>query len=299
MAGLLTKLSGALQGLFASQSEVDSGFYDDLEDALLQADVGLETTLKLVDNCRNQKPKTLNDAHQVLTQECEALLFSSKKDNALEISSDHITLLLVVGVNGAGKTTFIGKFANQCRKEGRSVVIGAGDTFRAAAEDQLAVWAQRAEVPLIRLNTMDPAAVMHETLNYAHTHGTDVIILDTAGRLQNQANLMAELAKISGVINEQAQKLSRPVVRENLLVLDATTGQNGLKQAEIFHQAVDVTGVVLTKLDGSAKGGIALAIADTYQLSIKAVGVGEGIDDLVPFDAKAYLEQLLPKPSLA
>lgn len=289
-----------LKALFSGSEELDSYFYDELEETLLLADTGLDTADKLINAIKQSKPKAKSDALNALKHKCEVLL---NQPYNLQHVSPHINLpkqpqsqssiILVVGVNGAGKTTFIGKLAKQCRQQGLNVVIGAGDTFRAAAEDQLAVWAQRADVPLIQINKGDPAAVMHDTLAYAKTHGSDVIILDTAGRLQNQQNLMAELAKINGVIDRQQPDNA---VRETLLVLDATTGQNGLKQAEIFNQSVKLTGVVLTKLDGSAKGGIALAIVDTFKLPIKAVGVGEGIDDLIPFDPKAYIDQLILTP---
>jgi fused signal recognition particle receptor len=203
----------------------------------------------------------------------------------------------VVGVNGSGKTTFIGKLAYQFRQQGHRVLIGAGDTFRAAAEDQLAVWAERAGAEIIRADEAasggaDPAAVIFDTLKRARDEGVEVVLLDTAGRLQNKFNLMEEMKKIRRIIDRERPEDS---VLEALLVLDATTGQNALKQAKAFQETVDLTGVVLTKLDSSAKGGVVLAVAKEYRLPVKMVGVGEGIEDLQPFETDAFIDGLLDR----
>lgn len=275
----------------ASAQRPDVAFYDALEEGLLLADVGLDTALYLVDAIQKVKPSSQQQALEIMRDKCEALFIPAEKDNALVFSADTLSILLLVGVNGAGKTTLIGKLAHQCAQQGLGVTIAAGDTFRAAAEDQLAVWAQRANASLITHPNGDAAAVMHDAITHAQEHNHQVVLLDTAGRLQNQHNLMAELQKIDGVISKVAPANS---VRHNLLVLDATTGQNGLKQADIFNKAVPITGVALTKLDGSAKGGIALAIAHELNHPIQLVGTGEAIADLQAFDATAYIEGLLP-----
>ena len=226
----------------------------------------------------------------VLNREFEAILTPYEQANQLKFDPKVMNIYLVVGVNGAGKTTFIGKLANRFIKQGKTVVIGAGDTFRAAAEEQLEVWANRAGATFIGAgNTKDPAAVMFESLKQAKAIGADVVLLDTAGRLQNKFNLMEELRKVRKVIE---QGKPEGAVMESLLVLDATTGQNALKQASVFKETVDLNGVVLTKLDGSAKGGVILTIAREHGLPVKMVGVGEGIEDLKDFHAHEFIDAL-------
>ncbi len=269
----------------------DATFYDALEEGLLLADVGLDTALHLVESVQQHKPATQSQALNTLKEECEALFKEASKNDALTFSADSFSIVLLVGVNGAGKTTLIGKLAHQCAQQGLGVTIAAGDTFRAAAEEQLGVWAKRANASLITHPNGDAAAVMHEAITHAQANNHHVVLLDTAGRLQNQHNLMAELQKINTVISKVAPANS---VRHNLLVLDATTGQNGLKQADIFNQSVAITGVALTKLDGSAKGGVALAIAHELKHPILLVGTGEAIADLQPFVADDYINGLLP-----
>jgi len=281
------KLGSALAGLFGAHTTVDSFFFDELEDTLLLADVGVTTASRWVDSLRKQSWKSPAEVQLALAtgiaEQLSGLVIPVVLDPA------GLSLLMVTGVNGAGKTTFIGKFAHRLKKEGHSVVIGAGDTFRAAAVEQLAVWADRAGATLISKPNGDPAAVAYEAIEVAKQSNASVVILDTAGRLQNQINLMNELKKIDGVITKQ---LPEGAQRMNWLVLDSTTGQNGLQQASVFSQSVALNGIVLTKLDGTAKGGVVLSIADELKLPVQWVGVGEGIEDLIPFEPQAFAKSL-------
>ncbi len=285
---------GKIWGLL-KESEVDEDLIDEIEEILIRADVGLSTATAISDKIRQNRAQ-LETAEQMmafLREEFASILTPFDAANQLRFEAGKRNVYLVVGVNGAGKTTFIGKLANRFIQDGKSVVIGAGDTFRAAAEEQLEVWANRAGATFVGAgNTKDPAAVIYDALKQAKDTQADVVLLDTAGRLQNKFNLMEELRKIRKVID---QALTEGDVLECLLVLDATTGQNALKQASIFKETVDLSGVVLTKLDGSAKGGVVLTIAREYQLPVKLVGVGEGIEDLRDFHAQAFIDALFAK----
>jgi fused signal recognition particle receptor len=262
----------------------DDAAWERLEEALIAADVGVPATAELVR--RLEARPELGELGEALSEEVAALFGEPPR---LELEA-RPSVLLVVGVNGTGKTTTIGKLAHRLREHGRAVVVGAADTFRAAAEEQLEIWAQRAEAAFVgAARGADPASVAYEAIERAQSDGRDVVIVDTAGRLHTQANLMEELAKVRRVI---AGKLDG-APHETLLVIDATTGQNGLQQARLFGEAVGVTGVALTKLDGSAKGGVAVAIAYELGLPVKLIGVGEALDDLRPFDANDFARALI------
>jgi len=262
----------------------DDESWERLELALIQADVGVPATAELV--ARLEARQELGDLGEALVEEVASML---GEPPVLELGHDP-AVILVVGVNGTGKTTTIGKLAHELRRHGRSVLLGAADTFRAAAEEQLEIWAQRAEADFVGgAKGSDPAAVAFDAVAAAQARGRDVAIVDTAGRLHTQSNLMEELSKVRRVIGQRLAGAPH----ETLLVVDATTGQNGLQQARLFGQAVEVTGVALTKLDGSAKGGIAVAIAHELGMPVKLVGVGEGLDDLRPFDAHDFARALL------
>jgi len=285
---------GKIFGLL-KESEINDDVIDEIEEVLIRADVGLDTATAITDRIRKRKDElgTSEKLMEFLKQEFVDILTPYEQANQLVYKPGTMNVYLVVGVNGAGKTTFIGKLANRFIKDGKRVVIGAGDTFRAAAEEQLEVWAQRAGAAFIGAgDTKDPAAVMFEALKQARESGAEVVLLDTAGRLQNKFNLMEELRKVRKVID---QGMPEGANMESLLVLDATTGQNALKQASVFKETVDLSGVVLTKLDGSAKGGVILTIAKEYKLPVKMVGVGEGIDDLKDFHAREFIDALFEK----
>lgn len=286
----LSRTASSIGSVFTA-SELDDNFYDELEERLILADLGVETTQKAVDGLREkvraQKLKSAEEARKALREVlCEMLQVGS---SALKLDSKP-SVILVIGVNGVGKTTTIGKIANQLRMQGKKVLLCAGDTFRAAAADQLEIWAGRAHVDIIRQHEgADPAAVVYDAICAAKARGSDVILCDTAGRLHNKANLMNELGKISRIISRELPEASREV----LLVLDGTTGQNGLIQAKQFQEIAGVTGIVLTKLDGTAKGGVVIAVADTLQIPVKFIGVGEQMDDLMAFDARTFVEALV------
>ena len=275
--------------LFAG--ELDDDFYDELEETLILGDMGVDTTLKAVEQLRQrvkaEKVRDTEGARQCLRQVLTEML--QVGDPELRLTTTP-SVALFIGVNGVGKTTTIGKLAARMKGEGRRVLMAAGDTFRAAAADQLEIWSQRSGVELVRQHEgADPAAVVFDALTAARARNTDVVLIDTAGRLHNKQNLMNELNKISRVVDRELPGCDR----ETLLVLDATTGQNGLIQAKQFKEAAGITGIVLTKLDGSAKGGIVIAIAQELQVPVKYIGVGEGIDDLMPFEAEAFVEALV------
>jgi len=268
----------------ATFDPADDAAWERLEEALIAADVGVPSTAELVR--RLEARAEVGDLSEALVEEAAELL---GEPGRLGLDGQP-SVILVVGVNGTGKTTTIGKLANRLREHGRSVVLGAADTFRAAAEEQLEIWAERSGADFVGGERGgDPAAVAYDAIETATREGRDVVIVDTAGRLHTQANLMEELAKVRRVI---AQKLEG-APNETLLVVDATTGQNGVQQARLFGDAVGVTGVALTKLDGSAKGGVAIAIANELALPVKLIGVGEGLDDLRPFDPKDFARALL------
>ena len=275
----------------AAISEADEAFFDDLEEMLILADVGLETSTEAVKELRT---RMIEDkiAGQEPVKKCLREILAERLsvgDTALNLST-RPSVVLVVGVNGVGKTTSIGKLANSLRQEGKRVLLCAGDTFRAAAADQLEIWANRAHCELVRQKEgADPGAVLFDAIQAAKARGVDVVICDTAGRLHNKANLMAELSKLRRIIDRELPEAALEI----LLVLDATTGQNGLIQAKQFKEISGCTGIVLTKLDGTAKGGIVIAIAQELQVPVKLVGLGEGIDDMRPFDAQEYVEALI------
>ncbi len=287
----LTKTRNAISGLFAGEYEVDDEFYDELEERLILADLGVDIASRTVERLKAEAyDKMLTTPERVRGGLADILTETLNVGSpALKLDSKP-AVILVIGVNGVGKTTTIGKLANQLAAEGKRVLLCAADTFRAAAADQLEIWANRAGVELVRQHEgADPASVVYDGISAAKARGVDVIICDTAGRLHNKANLMNELGKISRVINRELPDSSKEV----LLVLDATTGQNGLIQARQFRQIAGVTGIVLTKLDGTAKGGIVIAVADALQIPVKYIGVGEGIDDLMPFNAREFVEALI------
>ena len=270
---------------------MDDAFFDELEESLIMADVGMEVAVSAVKELRNVVyNERLEGAEQGKAALRRILARKLEMDNmALDLSTQP-SVVLFIGVNGVGKTTSIGKMAHQLRKEGKKVMLCAGDTFRAAAADQLQIWAERAGVDIVRQHEgADPGAVLFDALQAAKARGVDVVLVDTAGRLHNKQNLMNELGKLRKIIDRECPDAAR----ETLLVLDATTGQNGLIQAKQFKETAGLTGIVLTKLDGTAKGGIVIAIARELQVPVKYVGLGEGIDDLQPFDAQAFVEALI------
>ena len=270
---------------------MDDAFFDELEESLIMADVGMEVAVSTVKELRNVVyNERLEGAEQGKAALRRILARKLEMDNmALDISTQP-SVVLFIGVNGVGKTTSIGKMAHQLREEGKKVLLCAGDTFRAAAADQLQIWAERAGVDIVRQHEgADPGAVLFDALQAAKARGVDVVLVDTAGRLHNKQNLMNELGKLRKIIDRECPDAAK----ETLLVLDATTGQNGLIQAKQFKETAGLTGIVLTKLDGTAKGGIVIAIARELQVPVKYVGLGEGIDDLQPFDAQAFVEALI------
>ena len=284
-------LSESWNDLFSEDTELDEDFYDELEESLILADMGVETAAKATEKLR----KAVRDQNITRADQAKSALrviltsMVSVGDPNLDLST-HPSVILVIGVNGVGKTTTIGKIAKQQVDAGKKVLLVAGDTFRAAAADQLEIWAQRSGADLVRQHEgADPAAVVFDGIQAAKTRDVDVIIIDTAGRLHNKQNLMNELGKISRIVERELPGAAREV----LLVLDGTTGQNGLIQAKQFKEIAGVTAIALTKLDGTAKGGIVIAVADSLQLPVKLVGVGEQPEDLMPFVARDFVEALL------
>ena len=277
--------------VFSGFFSIDEDFFDELEESLILADMGMDTTLEAVEELRSRvRDRKLKDPEEV--KACLREILAEMLDvgeTALDLSGKP-AVLLMIGVNGVGKTTTIGKLANLLKGEGNRVLLAAGDTFRAAAADQLSIWADRARAELVRHEEgSDPAAVVFDAMNAARARKVDVVLVDTAGRLHNKQNLMNELNKMSRVIDRESPDSSKEV----LLVLDATTGQNGLIQAKQFGESAGITGIVLTKLDGTAKGGIVLAIAKELGVPVKFVGLGEGIDDLQPFRAEEFVQALV------
>ena len=270
---------------------IDEEFYDELEESLIMADLGASVAADAIKRLRdavyNNKIQNGEGVKQALRDILEEKL--SVGDTALDLSTKP-SVVLIIGVNGVGKTTSIGKLAHRFKQEGRRVLLCAADTFRAAAADQLEIWANRAECELVRSKEgADPGAVLFDSLAAAKARGVDVVLCDTAGRLHNKANLMNELSKLRRIIDRETPDAAK----ETLLVLDATTGQNGLQQAKVFRETAGLTGIILTKLDGTAKGGICVAIAQELGVPVKYVGLGEGIDDLQPFNAEEYVKALI------
>ena len=284
------KLSKAVAG----KSKVDDDVLDNLEEVLVSSDVGVETTLKIIDRieARVSKDKYLgtDTLNKILREEIAGLLSETNSGNATDFEipeQDAPYVIMVVGVNGVGKTTTIGKLANQFKKSGKKVVLGAADTFRAAAIDQLQVWADRTDVPLIKQSMgSDPASVAFDTLESAVKQNADVVIIDTAGRLHNKVNLMNELTKVKRVM----QKVIPNTPNDVLLVLDGSTGQNAFEQVKQFTAATEVTSLAVTKLDGTAKGGVVIGISDQFKIPVKYIGVGEGIDDLQVFNKIEFVD---------
>lgn len=287
--GLFNKIKKL--NIFSGLFSVDEDFFEELEESLILSDMGMETTLEAVETLRERvKERKIKETEEVKACLREILVeMLAVGEPGLDLSGKP-AVILMIGVNGVGKTTTIGKLAARMKGEGRRVLMAAADTFRAAAADQLEIWSERSGVELVRqYEGADPAAVVFDALSAAKARSADVVLIDTAGRLHNKQNLMNELNKISRVVDRELPGCDR----ETLLVLDATTGQNGLIQAKQFKEAAGITGIVLTKLDGSAKGGIVIAIAQELQVPVKFIGVGEGIDDLMPFEAEKFVEALV------
>ena len=291
-------IASRIEDVVKGKKQIDASTLEDLEEALISADIGVQTTMEIIEKVRKQVDRqTLKDADELKRTIKQHLLdILEKAEKARGVAAETAVpenvrpyVMMIVGVNGVGKTTTIGKLAQRIKAEGNEILICAADTFRAAASDQLAIWADRAGVPLIQQKQgTDPAAVLFDSLKAAKARNADVLIVDTAGRLHNKANLMAELEKMKRIASREVPGAPHEV----LLVVDAVTGQNGLSQAREFMKAADITGLVLTKLDGTAKGGIAVAIAKELNLPIRYCGIGEKADDLVVFDPKAYVEGL-------
>ena len=290
----LTKTRDAMAstlGNVFSLSQIDDDFYDELEESLILADLGIDTAVKATDKLR----KVIREQHMKTPEEAKAALkeilveMLNVGDTELNLSTTP-SVVLVIGVNGVGKTTTIGKIATQLVKQGKKVLLVAGDTFRAAAADQLEIWAERSGADIVRQHEgADPASVVYDGIQAARSRNVDVILVDTAGRLHNKQNLMNELNKISRIVERELPGAAREV----LLVLDGTTGQNGLMQAKTFKEIAGVTSIALTKLDGTAKGGIVIAVSDALQIPVKFIGVGEKADDLMPFVARDFVDALL------
>lgn len=282
-------MSGAINAALYGKNEIDDEFYEDLEEILVMADVGVNTAEEIVEKLRDavfkKSLRKAKDVKKEIKNIVAELLSGGEEIDMITVPS----VILVIGVNGVGKTTSIGKMAAMFKQEGKKVILGAADTFRAAAIDQLEIWADRAGVDIVKHKEgADPAAVVFDTVEAGKARNADIIICDTAGRLHNKKNLMDELAKIYRVIDRQLPYADREI----LLVLDATTGQNAVNQAKEFKEVAEITGIILTKLDGTAKGGVVLAIKNDLKVPVKFIGVGEGIDDLRPFDAHEFAEGL-------
>ena len=281
----------SLRRAFGAHSQIDEDFYEELEETLILSDVGADTAMQIVERLRKkvkeQKLKEPEAVRELLRQEMAELL---RADDPAVLEEGAMNILLVIGVNGAGKTTSIGKMADQLRREGYRVLLAAADTFRAAAIDQLQVWAERAQVGIIaREEGSDPGAVVYDAAAAAKAQKADVLIGDTAGRLHKKKNLMDELAKLNRILDREFPQAHKEV----LLVLDGTTGQNALVQARLFSEAAPVSGIILTKMDGTAKGGVVLGIMNELHIPVKYIGMGEGIGDLYPFDAEQFAAAML------
>lgn len=282
-------MMGKIESLLNSFTKIDEDLFEELEETLIMSDIGVNTSVKICDVLRERvKSNGVTDPSEIKNMLKEVISDMLGEETPLDLSTTP-SVILVIGVNGVGKTTTIGKLAYQLHNEGKRVIVAAADTFRAAAIDQLEVWTNRAGVDIIKHNEgSDPAAVVFDALNAAKSRKADVVICDTAGRLHNKKNLMDELRKISRIVHQQAEGCSLEV----LLALDATTGQNAVNQAKQFNEVADITGIILTKLDGTAKGGIIISIADDLKVPVKLVTVGEKIEDIQPFDTKDFVEAL-------
>ena len=293
-----------LDNLFKGYKTIDEDIYEELEEILITADVGFETTMRITEELRKRESENKIEEVEKLQEELEDIIegilvvkdeyseAQAGSEETAKVSAKKPRIMVVVGVNGVGKTTSIGKLASQLKNEGNSVMLAAADTFRAAASEQLTIWAQRADVPIVKHGEgADPSAVIFDAIKSAKANNADVLICDTAGRLHNKANLMNELAKIFKIISREYPEAEKEV----LLVIDATTGQNAINQAKVFKEAAPLTGLILTKLDGTAKGGVVLGIISELSLPIKYIGVGEKIDDLQKFDARSFARALFGK----
>ena len=280
-----------LKNIFTSKSKIDDSIYEELEDLLIQSDVGLGMTTNLINDLEKKvkanKISETSEVYEILKGLMSEFLLS--QDSKVHLKDNRINVILIVGVNGVGKTTTIGKLALKYKKLGKKVLLGAGDTFRAAAVEQLEEWARRADVDIVKgREGADPASVVYDTLSKAEVTKADVVIIDTAGRLHNKANLMRELEKINNIIKKKIGEQEY----ESLLVIDGTTGQNGLNQAKEFNSVTDLTGFIVTKLDGTAKGGIVFSVSEELKKPIKFIGLGEKIEDLIEFNAKDFVEAI-------
>lgn len=291
--GLSKTKDGVVKGInnvLSSFTSVDEDFYEELEETLIMGDIGINATSRIMDKLREQ----VRDRHITDTQQCRELLISNIReqmrtdDNAYDFEN-YKTVIFVIGVNGVGKTTSVGKLAAHFRKKGKKVLVAAADTYRAGATEQLREWTDRAEVPLIAgKDGADPASVIYDAVNAFRSRDCDILMIDTAGRLHNKKNLMEELAKMNRIIDKELPGIRR----ENFIVLDGTTGQNAISQAREFGEVADLTGIVLTKLDGTAKGGIAVAIVSELNIPVKYIGVGEGLEDLERFESDEFVDAL-------
>ena len=284
-----------IETLVTRRRAIDEGFYEELEEILIGADIGINTAMEMVENLRSEvKKRKISDVEMLkeVLKEHICSILGDGVSSALNMNDDGLTVILVVGVNGVGKTTTIGKLAHYFKEElGKKVLLAAGDTFRAAAIDQLEIWSNRVGVELIKHKEgADPAAVAYDAIQAARARKADVLIVDTAGRLHTKINLMDELKKIKRVIAKDLPEAPQEV----LLVLDATTGQNAVNQAKLFGEATDVTGIALTKLDGTAKGGVVISIKNALKIPVKLIGIGEGVEDLRPFEPGAFADALFP-----
>ncbi|MFR7984324.1 signal recognition particle-docking protein FtsY [Zhenpiania hominis] len=284
--GFFGRLSERIGDVILARPTIDEDLLDDLEEVLITSDIGMETTMHIIEQLRSDiKSERIREPEQVKEQIKAIIAGLIDKGERHKLCQDMPLIILMIGINGGGKTTSIGKIAYKCKKEGKSVMLAAADTFRAAAGEQLEIWGQRVGVNVVRHQEgADPSAVIFDAIQSAKAKNIDVLICDTAGRLQNKKNLMDELTKMNKVIGREYPEAAR----ENLLVLDATTGKNAVSQAKEFNESADITGIVLTKLDGTAKGGIVITIADEFDMAVKFIGVGEGIEDLKEFDPKEF-----------
>lgn len=281
-------LVGGVLSLTNGKQEIDDDLLDEMEEKLIRADLGVKTTVDIIEKLRANKSKIKPDGVKDFLRNEFVQILSSTGSSILNYKPNQLNIILIAGVNGAGKTTLIGKLAYRFKQQGLKVMVAAGDTFRAAAEDQLEIWSNRAGAEIVRQDGADPASVVFDAVKIAKEKQADILLVDTAGRLQNKFNLMEELGKIRKVIDRESPE----GLVESILVLDATTGQNGLKQAEVFHECINLTSVALTKLDGTAKGGVILSISKELGLPVKLIGVGEKMGDLKDFSPNDFVEAL-------
>ena len=284
--GFFGRLSERIAGVISGYTEIDESLYDELEEVLITSDIGMDTTMRIMADLRDHiKFNRIKDPQRVKDSLVNVITLLIDKGDRIKLKDKYPLVILMIGINGGGKTTSIAKLAYRLKQEGRSVMLAAADTFRAAAGEQLEIWGNRIGVPTIRHQEgADPSAVIFDAIHSAQARGTEVLICDTAGRLQTKKNLLDELAKMNKVIGREFPEASR----ETLLVLDATTGKNAISQASVFNDAAEITGLIITKLDGTAKGGIAVTVTDEFNIPIKFIGVGEKLEDLKPFNPREF-----------